>query len=266
MAPAVTHTMSKAIVGLIAAIVVSVFVAPLGALTLLENEEVALKEFSAHYSKFYQGIADNVVCQEEHFLRQDHEYKADLAVKCIAGRLRESTELLEFLKIYHEAELTTHSACEAKARLLKFEQDYPPYKFMKLEGEAPKAYDPGIYFECIQRRYEPIGEALSNRTLSLFEMFARDFNIEMPILSGMGRSIDDPIVFYRETPSNCVELEIQIIKLIAIERGITWTPLERATLVVGDRKLDKLTIEVRQYPIASSPPATEDYYFNVTAC
>lgn len=102
--------------------------------------------------------------------------------------------------------------------------------------------------------------------MTLKELLAKDFNVNLPISGGFGNSIDNAIIIHRDIINDYVGTEYTILKFLGIGRGITWKILRQELLSHNGRKIDKIKIETKQVTENEIITQIENYYFDITEC
>lgn len=99
----------------------------------------------------YQYLIDFLVCAE----KEPPGDGASANEACTIKRSGSSREMNQFMADYGGLHSINRSMtlCMAKTRLIQVELRYPPYQFMT-EGvpELPRAYDAGLFLECVKSR------------------------------------------------------------------------------------------------------------------
>lgn len=97
---------------------------------------------------------------------------------------------------------------------------------------------------------------------SIHELIQKEFDIDLPISSGTGISVTDPIVM--NVNVDYVQNEFEALKFVGYFRSIKWKLIKQRLLNIGDRYIDCLTINVMDLMDCTSDSWTEEYYFDVT--
>lgn len=98
----------------------------------------------------------------------------------------------------------------------------------------------------------------SNDNVLLRNSLIKDFGVDLPILSGSGHTIDDPIVIdpnYKDWS----DVEYTFLKYINLALNRSWKIVQQSLLEHNGRKIDQLKIE-----ITGDDKNYYNYYFDVT--
>ena len=97
---------------------------------------------------------------------------------------------------------------------------------------------------------------------SIHDLIQKEFDIDLPISSGTGLSVNDPIVM--KVDMDYVQNEIEALKFMGYLRSIKWKQIKQRLLNVGDRYIDCLTINVTDLMDCTSDSWSEEYFFDIT--
>ncbi|MBT0653357.1 hypothetical protein [Geomobilimonas luticola] len=102
--------------------------------------------------------------------------------------------------------------------------------------------------------------------ISIREMLKNDFGVDLPISGGWGNTIENAVIVHYGIPNDYVSVEHSYLKLLGMGRQVSWKRIQQQLLTVGDRKYDKLKIEVTQETESEISTTIENYYFDITDC
>lgn len=102
--------------------------------------------------------------------------------------------------------------------------------------------------------------------MTLKELLKKEFNADLHISGGYGKSIEEAIVIHKEEVEDYVGLEYFILECLEERSGLQWRRLGQSLLDEEGRKIDKISIETRQLPEGEWQTKEEHYYFDITAC
>jgi hypothetical protein len=97
---------------------------------------------------------------------------------------------------------------------------------------------------------------------SIHDLIQKEFDIDLPISSGTGLSVDDPIVMNIDV--DYVQNEFEALKFMGYFRSIKWKRMQQKLFNIGDRYIDCITIKVTDLMDFTSDSWTEEYFFDVT--
>lgn len=97
---------------------------------------------------------------------------------------------------------------------------------------------------------------------SIHDLIQKEFDIDLPISSGAGLSVTDPIVM--EIDMDYVQNEFEALKFMGYLRSIKWKQIKQRLLNTDDRYIDCLTINVTDLMDCASDSWSEEYFFDVT--
>lgn len=103
--------------------------------------------------------------------------------------------------------------------------------------------------------------ALDNR--SIHDLIFEEFDVDLPIASGTGTSVNDPIVM--SVDENYVHHEYLVLEFLGYYRFTEWQFKGQSLLCCGDKRFDCITISVCDL-ICTDSVWTEEYFFDITDC
>lgn len=95
--------------------------------------------------------------------------------------------------------------------------------------------------------------------LTIRQQLKKDFGIDLPIIGGLGQSIDDPILIdpnYKDWS----DVEYTYIRLINTALNRSWKVVKTNLIEHNGRKIDQLKLEVE-----GDKANFYNYYFDVTS-
>ena len=98
--------------------------------------------------------------------------------------------------------------------------------------------------------------------ISIHNLIQNEFDIDLPISSGTGISVADPIIM--NVDMDYVNNEFETLKFLAYFRSIKWKRMQQKLFNIGDRYIDCITIKVTDLMDWTSDSWTEEYFFDVT--
>ncbi|MEO7044254.1 MAG: hypothetical protein ABI091_03030 [Ferruginibacter sp.] len=107
---------------------------------------------------------------------------------------------------------------------------------------------------------------MENHLENLKDLIKIDRGINLPILGGSGKSIDDAIIIEKSEEYNCVNVEYILLDFFCEVIGNEWKLLEQHLSHHNDRRIDILKIETTQIVVEEIIIEIENYYFDVTDC
>ncbi len=99
---------------------------------------------------------------------------------------------------------------------------------------------------------------------SIHDLIQNEFDIDLPISSGTGLSIDDPIIM--NVHVDYVQSEFEVLEFLGYLRSVKWKRLMQELLVHNDKYIDRITINVTDLMDNKNNSWTEEYYFDVNDC
>ncbi len=99
---------------------------------------------------------------------------------------------------------------------------------------------------------------------SIHDLIQKEFDIALPISSGTGLSIDDPI--FMNVDIDYVHNEYVVLEYLSFSRFMEWQRKGQKLINYNDRFIDCLTITVSDLTDNIDNIWTENYYFDVTDC
>ena len=102
--------------------------------------------------------------------------------------------------------------------------------------------------------------------MTLKDLLARDFGVELPILGGFGNSIENAVIIQRAGINDYAGLEHLILGCIGKGRQIKWKILGQELINHNNKKIDKIKIETEHLTEIEIITQIENYYFDITEC
>lgn len=102
--------------------------------------------------------------------------------------------------------------------------------------------------------------------MTLRKLLFDDFGVDLPISSGLGNSIDNPIILEKTGMNDYVGTEYAVLKYLGMGRRIKWKTLGQEYLIHHNRHIDKIKIETVQTTEDEIITQIENYYFDFTEC
>jgi hypothetical protein len=99
------------------------------------------------------------------------------------------------------------------------------------------------------------------------EIIKTQFGVDLPISGGIGNSIDNAVVIEHTPLNDYVSVEHQVLKYIALGRGLLdWKIISQQLLFENGKSLDKLQVKVIFKKDGQLFESTENHYFDITDC
>lgn len=95
-------------------------------------------------------------------------------------------------------------------------------------------------------------------------MLKRDFDLELNIASGSGKSRDDPIVVLDSNPLDASKTEMTLLMGLGMGRGVLWRTLARNPIKHSNIFIEQIEIEIKEITDTEVITTRENYYFNVS--
>ena len=100
---------------------------------------------------------------------------------------------------------------------------------------------------------------------SLHDQILEDTGKDLPIGTGTGLSITDPVKMF--THKNLGHGEADIINFFLRDyETVAWDVIAQEILVIGDKHIDCIELSVSESPDDMKDAWTEKYYFDITDC
>lgn len=97
------------------------------------------------------------------------------------------------------------------------------------------------------------------------ELFQKVFKVNLPISGGMGNSIDNPVIIHSDGMLNdYVQTEYAVMDYMAIGREMEWKLIKQQFITHGNKKIDRLTVEVKGIGNNIMPLQHEFMYVDIT--
>lgn len=101
--------------------------------------------------------------------------------------------------------------------------------------------------------------------MDIKELFNKAFNVNLSISGGMGNSIDNPVIIHSDGVLNdYVQTEYAVMDYMAIGREMEWKLIKQEFISHGNKKIDRLTVEVKGIGNNIMPIQHEFMYFDIT--
>jgi hypothetical protein len=102
-------------------------------------------------------------------------------------------------------------------------------------------------------------------TMDIRELIRKAFNEDLPIIGGMGNSIEEAVILESAGPMNdYLTLEYRVMDLISKGRDVSWELKRQSLVVKDDRKYDKLEVAVKGINGNPMPLRLEYHYYDIT--
>lgn len=98
--------------------------------------------------------------------------------------------------------------------------------------------------------------------INIHDLIQSKFDIDLPISSGTGLFIDDPI--FMNIDVDYVHNEFEVLDFLGYLRSIRWERQKQELLTDNDKYIDRITITVTDLMDNTSDSWTEEYFFDVT--
>ncbi len=95
----------------------------------------------------------------------------------------------------------------------------------------------------------------------IFKQSAKD----LPIGTGTGKSIDDPVKLFVHKKFGHTEADVISFSLRDYEL-VAWDVVKQETMAVGDKHIDYFELSISESPDDMKDAWKEEYYFDVTNC
>lgn len=98
---------------------------------------------------------------------------------------------------------------------------------------------------------------------SIHDLIFEEFDVDLPIESGTGVSVDDAIIMNIDV--DYVHNEYVVLEYLGFYRFVDWKVLGQKLLCCGDKRFDCITISVSDV-VDKSEVWTEEFFFDVGMC
>lgn len=100
--------------------------------------------------------------------------------------------------------------------------------------------------------------------MNIKEKLKQDFNLELNIASGSGKSRDDPIIVLDSNPLEASKTEMKLLMGLGMGRGILWRVLDRNQFMHNNLTIEQVKIEAKELTNTEIITTQENYYFDVS--